>query len=696
MCRNILFRQKGLFVVLVLVLAGMLGIPGVGALIQTDIVYSMDDTYVNSSDAATNYDGSSLIMNESSVETWFRFNLSDPTGYYVVGSVLWLYVNSFTGNEQYAIHKADTSAYTETDLTWNSKPAYGGNVDQEQIGATGWFTWDITSAYSPGFDAGNATVGFAIEGSATVVAEDKEDTLSTGNVPYLNLTMMIPETDPLSPDDLYSTYDTSITFQYNTTDAGNIVNCSILFDGVVNKTNTSVVENSTAIFLLSGIFPGDHTWSVRCFDSGRSVYQMDTETRDFTVQAHVEYTNPSSATPLDIGSVLVGGTAPDGTRDVSANNSNNNAAISCASGDCTVITTNWSTVDMSGGQTLSAYFNCSSATPGSYTADFSLTSDQDASADTLTVNCTILAPDLRVNSTNITFSNNAPTEDETVTITAGLYNDGDYDATNAVVRFYEGHYSTGTQIGSDQTVNISSASSTVVQQDWTAKVGEYDIYVVVDPPVDTNGSIEESDETNNYAYSTITVSLWTTFVGNVTGTLALLTETNYTLLLWNVTDTTSSLIYVTDTDSNPSFSSLVAFGRNTTGSYMTDDFIELDNELNSTSYPDSINLSFTSGGNPVAQQTFTVFGNPITNVPVVNSTNSSTFVTGMLWDSSDDSNSNNQFDNTSDEDVVFVTMANQTQPGRYGTYDYEIKVPASLKDFKGPNTQTVTFYAEIK
>jgi hypothetical protein len=674
---------------------------GVTALIQTDFVYNMDDTYVNDSAGDTNFDAQTLRVYNGAgdvFESWFRFNLSDPTGYYVVGAELYAYTYAVVSNKDYSMSQAASTDWTETNITWNNKPGYGAAVTQTTIGVTGWFSWDITGTYSSDFSSGTGLIAYALTSTSgsDLSMEDKENTQGTGNVPYMNLTMMIPEVYLLSPPDADSTYESTVTFQYNTTDAGNIINCSLVLDGVVNMTNTSVVENSTSTFMRSGIFPGDHTWTVKCFDSNRYVYEMTPAARDITILASVEWYNPSSLTPLDIGTSPINGADASGTRQIYSNNTNNNVQVSCASGDCGVVTTNWSTSSMSSGDALTAVFNCSTDTAGSFQADFEVSSDQDASVDTLTVNCTILAPDLRVNSTNITFTDDTPTENQEINITAGIYNDGDYDASSIVVRFYDGHYSTGSQIGGDQTIDLSAGASTTVTQNWTTTIGAHDIYVTVDPPVDTNGTINESDESNNYAYKTLDIPMWTYFVGNVTGTLALQTEDNSTVLKWNVADTTSSLVYVTDTDSNPEFSSLIALSRNTTGSYMSDDFTELDSELSTTTYPDSINLTYTSAGNPIETSTFTAFGNSISNVPITNSTNSSTFVTGILWDSDDDTNNNNQFDSTSDEDVVFVTRVNQSQVGMYGTYDYEIRVPARLKNFKGPDVQTVTFYTEIK
>ena len=470
---------------------------------------------------------------------------------------------------------------------------------------------------------------------------------------------------------------------FYTTDS-NPQSCGVMYDGDSCQLNWSVDPTGTL---------GDyHKINVR-FTSSNSSQVSANETLNATVRiTGVEWQQST----FDLGSVVLGAGDATGSRDLDSAGVNSNVAVSCSSGDCSTITTNWSTKSMSDGESGSAGFTCSAAAAGSFQAVFDLTSDEDSGVDTLAVNCSVLAPDLSISSANITFDDNAPSENKIVTISAGLYNDGTYDATNVVVRFYEGHYSTGSQIGSDHAVNVSAGDTVTVQQNWTAKIGEYDIYVVLDPPVDTNGSISESNETNNYAFQTIEVSLWSVFVGNVTGWLALQTEQNQTILRWNVTDTTDSLVYVTDTDSSPDFSSLKAFSRNTTGAYVADDFAELDNVLNTTQYPDSINLTYTSGGNPIETQSFSVFGVAVINVPIINSTNTSSFVSGILWDSSDDSNNNNQFDNTSKEDVVFVTRVNQSKQGVYGTYDYEIKVPARLKNYKTPNVLTVTFYTEIK
>jgi hypothetical protein len=86
----------------------------------------------------------------------------------------------------------------------------------------------------------------------------------------------------------------------------------------------------------------------------------------------------------------------------------------------------------------------------------------------------------------------------------------------------------------------------------------------------------------------------------------------------------------------------------------------------------------------------TAFKRTINSIPIVNSTNSSSFVTGILWDTT---GGFNFYSGT--QPIVFVTVMNQSQQGAYGIYDYEIAVPAKLRDYVAGGG-TVTFYTELR
>ena len=156
-------------------------------------------------------------------------------------------------------------------------------------------------------------------------------------------------------------------------------------------------------------------------------------------------------------------------------------------------------------------------------------------------------------------------------------------------------------------------------------------------------------------------------------------------------------IYAADTDTTLgiNWGFLQAITRDTSGlsnANTLNDFEDIDVNVGLTTFVDSVNKTFSSGGTPKSTNTFSVFGSSIFNVPIVDSTNNSNFITGILWDTDDSSNA--FYDATDDEDLVFVTKINTNATGKYGNYDYEIRVPGDLTSYKGA-TNTITFYYEL-
>jgi len=200
-----------------------------------------------------------------------------------------------------------------------------------------------------------------------------------------------------------------------------------------------------------------------------------------------------------------------------------------------------------------------------------------------------------------------------------------------------------------------------------------------------------SDETNG----SFTISSWHIIMGNISGKLTLDDASGITLINWNVNNISGSNIYIADSDNSISFSNLKALSRNISGDYSSNDFDELDSLLSMGELSDSVNSTFTSDETPKNTDTFTIFGNSITNVPIINSTNSTQFITGILWDSADDGG-NEDYDESDKEDVVFITKANPQIVGKYGKYDYEITMPANMRKYDTTDVSTVSIYAEIR
>ena len=294
-------------------------------------------------------------------------------------------------------------------------------------------------------------------------------------------------------------------------------------------------------------------------------------------------------------------------------------------------------------------------------------------------------PDLALNGSNITFSDSAPQENVSIVISANIENRGNANATNVTVRFYVDNLTT--QLNGNLTVNVSAFSNETVSVNWTTVTGTHTIYVLVDPL----NTVTEANETNNNASRNITISAWQIYYGPLDGSIVLDDLLNSTTLTWN--SSRRGNIYVTETGSTVSFTALAPLGRNATQGIRFEDFAELDAALNMSAFNDSVNRTFTDGGQPRFLRSFLVYGSNLSNVSAVNTTNTSSFQTGILWDTSDDGNQT--FDAGDREDLVFVTEINPGAVGQYGTYDYEIRVPAALRQYKY-SFGTLSFYVELR
>ncbi len=308
---------------------------------------------------------------------------------------------------------------------------------------------------------------------------------------------------------------------------------------------------------------------------------------------------------------------------------------------------------------------------------------------------TVSNKDLTLNSSDILFSNQNPVENERIMINATIRNIGSENVTrNFTVQFFEGDPSSGVQIMSNITINgLNESEYRTVGVNWTAKSGTHNIYVVADAPLPTNGTVREVNESNNQANNTIFIPSYQTYFGNISASVLLDNTLNRSVYMWfNETEITGN-IYVVDSDSVLTWTNLTALGINISGNNATSDFEEIDVGLNLTDYVDSINATYSENGYAKDKDNFVIYGVNIMDVPIVNSTNSSSFVTGILWDSSD----SNEGEYNGTQDLVFVTTITNNEFGQYGYYDYEIKVPANLRRYIKPNNDnSITLYSELE
>jgi len=291
---------------------------------------------------------------------------------------------------------------------------------------------------------------------------------------------------------------------------------------------------------------------------------------------------------------------------------------------------------------------------------------------------------------NLSFSDDNPDEKENITIFATILNNGTAAADNITVQFYDGNCTNGTQIDGNVTIpQLNASQNTTINVTWLAlPVGPHNIYVCVDPA----NKINESNETNNNLNKTLNVKAWQLYYGDVKGNLTLGKATGELEYSWNATD--NGTIYITDIDEVFHFPALQALGRNTTGGNSTNDFADADTNLNMTGFNDSIQVLFAINASlPKQTTTFTVINRQIQNVPYINSTNTSNFITGILWDTTNDING--EYGIGENETLVFIANINRNAKGKHGIYDYEIYVPRNLAK-QTAGTDRIKIYAELR
>ncbi len=297
----------------------------------------------------------------------------------------------------------------------------------------------------------------------------------------------------------------------------------------------------------------------------------------------------------------------------------------------------------------------------------------------------ILPPDFALYDANFTFNNTNPIEGDLVNVSAVVHNVGYIDGFNVTVHFFD-VAGASVLLGNYTLPNLSVGVWVNLSVVWNVTVGSHTISAYAD----INNTVLEANETNNNISRQFNISSYDIRAGNLTGILSIDDAANATVYTWAVGNFTGTNIFAVDADDTPYFASLQPLGLNTSNASALDDFTQADSVLNSTTFTDSINFTWTSGGAPVALKNFTIFKRGIYNVRVVNSSNSSNFVTGLLWDS------RNSTDYNGTQTLYVVTEVNQSSFGRCGLCDFEIKIPTNLRKLRPADQSRVIIYVEIR
>ncbi len=297
--------------------------------------------------------------------------------------------------------------------------------------------------------------------------------------------------------------------------------------------------------------------------------------------------------------------------------------------------------------------------------------------------------ELSIRGEDISLDNPNPLEGEEVNLSVFIKNDGCLSAENILISFFEEDpENSGEEIG-NVVVNMSAISNLSIKIPWHAKIGKSKIFVIVD----YTELISEKNKLNNKGNKEISVNAWQEIYGNITLDKIIGGE-EIDMKKWYNESKIEGHIFITDSESDINWMMLESIGRSKLGEESSNDFLEIDNLLKMDDFEDSISKLFSNSQIPKNTKDMVIYQREIKNVPVIESTEGSSFVTGILWDSSDDGG-NNEFDETDKEDVIFVTEVNRVSEGAYGIYDYEIKIPSRLREYYLTESEKVYLYYDL-
>lgn len=164
---------------------------------------------------------------------------------------------------------------------------------------------------------------------------------------------------------------------------------------------------------------------------------------------------------------------------------------------------NWSS-NLDGMLGTTSSFNTSILSHGTHKITFMVKDSENLWSEPVKIDVMVTAPDLSVQ--DLKLSSEDITEGDKITLTATINNDGDANATNITVTFYDGDK----QIGTKEIEVIVAHSQSEASITWEPSVGDHSLRVVVTAE---DEEISELDNENNQLSKSINVKMdWTPWI----------------------------------------------------------------------------------------------------------------------------------------------------------------------------------------
>jgi hypothetical protein len=282
--------------------------------------------------------------------------------------------------------------------------------------------------------------------------------------------------------------------------------------------------------------------------------------------------------------------------------------------------------------------------------------------------------------TGIKPNKTSPVEGESVGVKFNFSNTGSREVFNtsysySLEKFNGSHWIS--QHGSSNYTGLEGGESVIEKIIFKAKPGPYRF----NASIDEGDRVAESDETDNSQTEKYHVDSYQILYGGSSGQVNL-AGSGSKFVSWD--QEANATFYFSDTDSDFSISTLEPLSG-------IQDIREADQKLNLTGHRDSLENLYDANqdGSIDRTQCWSVGTEETCGIPVINSTVTNSFNTALFYLDQENTDFNKS------QDIVMATRTNISKEGKYGTYDYEIKLPYNL-DQQAPSKNQTEIYYELR
>jgi len=193
-------------------------------------------------------------QNYTTNEIWSFLNISQAT------PICNLYLNGSTDDQTYNSNQI-------VNLTGHVNTSYDVTIylDMNATGYGNEFTSDTNSSVE------NLTnTKILTEGKYNITTHFNGDQNHSSCSDTIYLTVFdttLPNITLISPANKSGDNDGNVTFVYEVNDNANIINCSLIINGEINQTNTTIQKGTIMNFELNNLYVGSYNWSIMCNSS---------------------------------------------------------------------------------------------------------------------------------------------------------------------------------------------------------------------------------------------------------------------------------------------------------------------------------------------------------------------------------------------------------------------------------------------